>query len=421
MNVRSTSFLALLFYSCLSGCDHPPSVDSNRASESATSDELKRAITGMMADADITSDRKYQQLLQKDQQNAIAPTDMRHMLTSWEGRKSLRKWPSLLRFTYDDERVRLSWSGEIGNSFPVAKALERFDAAMKERGYDILVEAKAVNDLRRRLGLPFDKEPLSDSPFSHGYTRTVGETQLAAFAHASDYTGGRLKSGVEFCWIATRTYPDQPPTLGEALDAVPKMFRVPFLKPSFFEALASEKVVSCYAGRGLGIEFKDDVYDRLVKALEATGFEYYDELGPLRNGTQKRWYRFTDVTYAQIITNTETKHTRFSCQEPQHKGEPKTTKPPLPHPSLRVPLAKRLVLELDQISFADPELQKTTRIFHDFAETIAGDDWFVHQYKDMRNSSRPSYVAKWQNGRRPRCAACTIESRSFPIVPCRSR
>jgi hypothetical protein len=173
-------------------------------------------------------------------------------------------------------------------------------------------------------------------------------------------------------------------------------FRVPYFDESFCEAVADQPVTMCRAGRGTLIEFQEDVYDTLAKSLESNGFEFWKEYEP-RKGTHKTWHRYTDVTFASLRTSTNSNAVRFHCGPPQHKGEPRTKKAPSRHPSQRLPLSKRPVLELDQLAFANLQLQQKSKYFHDLAERIAGQDWHVQRYKDIRNSAKPFYVASWQS------------------------
>jgi len=392
-STRLVFYVALLGVLCGSGCDSP-------ASPNPEVHTLKAAVDAIWFDASVGTDADYQKLFRNNvRAQAVAPVDLREVITSWNGYKSLRRWPHGLRFTCSEKRVGVSWSGELANELDGVEALKRFDKSMEEKGYQVHSKSKAIEELGQRLGLAAkDLDNWTSSQQYHGYIRKVGDTEIGALAEASEYTGGRnLQSGIEFHWFVVRPYPDQQPTLGETLAALPAWFRVPYLDASFYKALANETITACNSGSGTSIQFQESVYDKLVKALEGSGFEYRDEKEPHRDGgTQKTWYRYTDVMFAHITTYPDSEQTRFYCQAPQHEGEPKKDKPLPLHPSLRLPPSKRPVLELEQLAFADPKLKQRVQLFHDFAEGIAEDEWFVQHYKDVRYSPNPSYLATWQ-------------------------
>ena len=73
------------------------------------------------------------------------------------------------------------------------------------------------------------------------------------------------------------------------------------------------------------------------------------------------------------------------------------------------------ILELDEISFAEPELKETTRAFDDHFDSIAGDDWSIQRY--LRRYSLVQYQATWQtskiDGRRYEKSALPYRSMSI--------
>ena len=385
--------IALVTSLCGSGCDRP-------ATEGADGNSLKVAVDAIWKDADVGTDADYQKLFRSDvRAKAIAPADMREVIASWNGYKSLRRWSHGLRFKCSEKRVGLSWSGELATELAGVEALKLFDKSMEEQGYQVYAKNEAIEEFGRRLGFSAkDIDNWMSSQQYHGYTRTVGDTEIAALAEACEYTGGQdLQHGIEFHWFAVRPYPHQQPTLGEALAVLPAWFRAPFLDASFYEALADATITAFNSDSGTSIQFQEDVHDKLVKELEDDGFEFRNENEPLRDGgISKSWYRYTDVTFAHITTYPDSGHTRFYCQPPQHEGELKKDKPQSLHPSQRLPQSKRPVLELDKLTFADPKLKQRVQSFHDWADGIAEKNWFVQRYKDVRYSPNPSYLGTWQ-------------------------
>lgn len=398
--------LGLLFCYLFVGCEPPsnsaPAAESKRASETKPDrmSGLEASIKQIWRDAKVGSDAEYGSLFRMDPHSeVVAPSDMRKLINAWKGRKGLRRWPGELQFSFFDERIRFRWTAELANESTCTEALQRFDDAMEQRGFRVLDTAKAVETLGKRLGLTAKEiDNWAHSQKYHGYTRTVNGTEIAAMAEAIAYDGGRhFQSGVNSAWFAVRPFAHPRPTLKQALNALPAWFRISYLKPSFYEALADCKIDGCSAGHGTTIDFHDNVYDKIVQTLEVNSFDFYKEYDPLPNGgIQKTWKRYADTTYAHIITFPGSEQTRFSCQAPQNKGKPKTVKTPL-HPSLRLPLSKRPVLELKQLTFADPKLKAKIQFFHNLAGKIAGTDWFVQRYKDMRYSPAPHYGGTWQS------------------------
>jgi hypothetical protein len=135
-----TSLVAIL----VCGCDSP----ANQPSTQSKTSSPKATIDAMWADAGIESDSDYRELFPKEApERAIAPADLRAVITSWNGHKSLRRWTSELTFTCRKQHASLMWSGEIATEYGEDDALKHFDAAMKAHGYEALIESKAIEQL----------------------------------------------------------------------------------------------------------------------------------------------------------------------------------------------------------------------------------------------------------------------------------
>ena len=369
------------------------------------SSPLEAAIAGMWRDASIGTDPQYGKLFPPEAvAKAIGPVDMRRVIVFWPGEKSARDYrvPGC-RFECAGGRVVLSWSAELASKYDEAQTRELFESAVKGQGYRALDDKRDGADekewiqvLAGRTGLsPESLRRWAHSRQCRVYTRKAGETELVAIAEATDWVGSSTsRSGLDFEWFATRPYAHEEPTLAEALAVLPPWFKLPWFDASLYQSLGNERVIGCSVGRGGGVTFKEDVREKVAKALEACGFEYYEESEPLRGGAvQKTWFRYTDTTFASITTYPNSSRTLFGCQEPQHKGTPKL---PPRHPSLRVPWSKRPILEFEQLPFSDASFKRQVRLFHDLAERVAAKDWLVRRYQDLRYSSAPRYVAVWQ-------------------------
>jgi len=375
-------------------------VTTSRRPAGRTSAPLEATVAGMWKDAGIGMDPKYTGLFREDaRREARAPLDMRRVVVYWPGEKRLRSWPEEMGFTCRDNRVTLSWHSEIATAAMVQLARDRIHSALDTMDYREVDKENELDAFAERFGITRENIEYWAHSNEYGiYSRRIGETELGVLCEVNDYVGGRVQwCGVKLNWLVSRAYPHSQPTLGDVHAVMPDGLHPPYLDRSFFVALKRESVEACNAGRGIGITFQDDVYKQLVSSLETNGFEYEREHEPNRHGgTQKTWERYADATYAHITTHSKTTRTRFSCQMPQHKGEPRTVKPLPKHPSMRLPLSKRPQLEFEELQFATETLEQQTRLFHKIAEGIAQDDWFIQRYKDARYSPQPRYVASWQ-------------------------
>ncbi len=365
-----------------------------------TSSPLEPAVAAVWKDAGVGTHPQYAELFRDEARaNSVAPVDMRRILAGWGRIKILRGTPEHLRFLCDDGHVVLAWQGELATALHYGQAQERFHYNLEWLGYRVVAGREPIEALGKRLGLSVsDIEDWTHTKNYHVYTRKVGETEIAVLCAFSDYTGSsRFMSGIVFQWLVTREYPRPRPTLGETLAVLPDWFPVSYLKESFFATMNTEPIRACSAGRGLTIDFAENVSKRLTDLLEGDGFEYRGEREPNRDGgVMKNWLRNADLTHATITTYPDSTRTVFTCSPPQHKGELQTSRTPPLHPSQLLPQSKRPILQFGQLSFANPKLKRQSRIFHDLAERIAADDWLVQGYKDVRNMPRPEYHARWQ-------------------------
>lgn len=387
---------ALLTVSVLPSCGHTPVPDKIK---SANSNLVTNELKTIWADARIGTDSKYQKSFRAEaKQKAIAPEDMRSFITSWIGDRSIRKWPQELNFFCKDKRVGVMWSAEIPNQHDANKAIDLFEGEMNERGYQQIEDVEAIKDLARQVGV--EKSKIDRMPWSmkQAYERKVGETRIVVFAGAASYDGGgpANRSGLKCQWYALREWPHEPPTFSQTLAALPKWCKAPWLNDSIYESVADQKIVSLRTGNGFTVNFLKSVDATIVKSLEASDFVFHGERES-SDPVQKTWYRYSDTTYAHVITFPNSEQVRFSCQTPQNTGPPKTGPAPVRHPSLRLPISKRPVVELDQLEFANEAIKQKTQRFQDLAESIAGKAWFVQRYKDVRNSSKPKFRGRWMS------------------------
>ena len=348
---------------------------------------LKQSVEGIWKDAGISSDAEYQAVT-KLSAEGVAPLDMRTIIVNWPKPRDVRDLRRKLTANFEKEHVTLAWTAEIACGEEDEPARQRFLAMLTKQGY-----RPADTNERNALALT---TPLI-SKEGDLLIRQVGETELIVSFGALPYSGSdTFLSGVRFTWLA-RCPSRAPDTLTEAFDALPAWMKVKHLDDQFYSSIADEPVTSLASGGDLWIKFARPVTDKLVKALEQNGFEYDCELSPKQDGsTQKQWYRFSDVTFASIISTADGKTQTLFCQMPQHDGPPITDKPPPQHPSLKLPPEKRPILSLDQLPLGDGELRRQAKLFHALAESIAQKDWKVEGYKDERWSPHPWYVAQWQ-------------------------
>jgi len=359
--------------------------------QSERSSPLQRAVDTVWSDAAIGSDTEYQKLINNTPAQAIAPDDMRRLICAWPSPRSLRNWPQQLQVDFNDGRMTFTWNAEIASGVEAKAARQRFATELAKRGY------QSVSPQERET---FGEKFIANR--GEVQSRKQGETELFVWFDALPYTGAHL-TGAASKWVVRCPYRLPPPRLAEALGALPDWTKVTYLNESFFSALADEPILAISSdpnikyGHAFSIFFVNPVRQKLVDALEASGFKYQQEQSPHRDGgTQKTWYRYTDITYAHVITSSDGQGLRFTCQRPQHAGEPIKTKPLPLHPSLRFPREKRPILKLEELNFAAPRLKRQAQLFQTLAESLAKKDWHVQGFKDERYSVEPRYSASWQ-------------------------
>lgn len=365
----------------------PPPADAPAVRQLQPASQLKQTINDLWKDGEIASDAEYLKLSQQPVDEAPTPRDLRQILIDWPQPRQMRGWAQQLGVSFEHDRLTLSWGSELGCGLEAAAARDRFTKALKERGYRSLTKAELT---------AWEKEGgQAVTEWGGVYVRKSGGSELLAWFEAADYTGSSTYlSGVRYRWQVRRPYRGTP-KLAEALAVLPAWMKAKYLGDKFYGALADQPITSLSAGKGVGIGFAQPITEKLVAVLEQNGFDYYRENSPGRDGTvQKTWNRYSDNTFAQLMTSGDGKKLRFSCQEPQHTGEPRQGKLAL-HPSLKLPPEKRPVLPFDKLVFADGELQRRAKLFHDLAQKRAQKDWHVQLYKDGRYSAEPRYTAIW--------------------------
>lgn len=87
------------------------------------------------------------------------------------------------------------------------------------------------------------------------------------------------------------------------------------------------------------------------------------------------------------------KTTRSSSAASNEQGVPNKKVRPAPGPPVRT---ERQIVNFAELPFADEALKTKTRFFHQLAEEIAEEDWFVNPYRDNRWSQQPVYAASWR-------------------------
>lgn len=350
---------------------------------------LKKTVDALWKDAAVGADADYQKLINQATADSPAPLDMRKLIVGWPEPRNLRGWPQQMGVSFEGERLTVSWNAEIGCGEEAEAASKRFAAALAKQGYRPLTKSELEAFLKTQAQ-PTERRAV--------YRRQTGETELLASFEATDYTGSSTyHSGVRFTWLARRQFKDPQPFLSEVFRVFPAWIKAKYLDEKFFAALADEPVAALTSGRDITISFARPISDKVVRALEQTGFEYQREASPGRDGSlQKTWYRYTDITFAHVIMAAGGKSVRFHCQMPQHKGDAIKVKPPALHPSLRLPPEKRPVLKFDELKFSDGTVERQAHLFQDLAEKTAQKNWHVQLYKDSRHSADPRYTASWQ-------------------------
>ncbi len=380
------NFLCIAAYVFLAA---PPEAD--RVAGPGQNSSLNQAIDGIWKDAAVGNDSVYQSFINKTAGSALAPLDMRRIVCAWPQPRNLRGRLQQMHVSFERGRVALKWNGELGSGEQAESSRQRFAAALEKQGYRPL-NRKQQELFEQELGSRVDK----------GYSvfmRTAGETELLVSFAALSYTGSpTYRSGVTFTWLIRRNFQSASPKLSEVFAVLPRGIKVDYLDDKFYASLGDEPILSLSSGRDLKIQFARPAKQKLITALEEAGFEYRHEGSPHSDGsTQKTWYRFSDITFAHVITSADGQGLRFYCQFPQHHGEPIAVKPPPLHPSLRLPPEKRPILAFEQLPFANRELQRQAKIFHELAEGLTNKGWHTQQYKDTRYSSNPYYTAYWQS------------------------
>ncbi len=374
-------FDCLLAFTLLLVADAPPD-------EPAEVSPVKQTIDGIWKDAAIGNDAEFQAHISQAEIKAMAPLDMRRITRTWPQPWHLRGWPQEVHVNFQNDWLTLRWNGEIASGEKKEAAMQRFVAELEKQGYRPLSQVE-----RKTFKQEFE---LAETAV---HNRKVGDTELLVSFAANSYIGSSdYFSGLRYTWFSRRAYRAPRPTLAEALAALPEWMKAKYLDEQFFTAMADEPIDSLTSGRDFCLKFAQPVTHKraakLIGALEKSGFEYQSESSPHPDGSvQKSWYRYSDITHANLLTSSDGKSLRFFCQVPQHKGVPIKTKPPALHPSQRLPREKRPILPFAKLSFADDELQRQALIFHGLAERLAQKDWQVQLYKDDRHSTDPLYSA----------------------------
>lgn len=365
--------------------------------KAATSTSLKATVEAMWNDAGVGSDDDYVKLISEDLRKfASAPADMRLLCGKLSNNERLREWPTDLEFSCDRAQAVLRWTVRIPSTLEYDKSLDQFSDVMKAQGYRVVVDEDSAVLIPPSQLLP--RVANNKSKFNRVHRRTIGDTVVVVVSQSLSNSGSpRLLSGLSLEWYVSRKYTGPKPTLREALSVLPDNFKADYLAEDFYREFSIERISHCFARRKMvGVTFVNAVEEGIVEHLESNGFHYKNEFEPRDNHTSKAWNRFADATYAYIDKTIGKPETGFRCQAPQLKGPPRTGEPLPVHPSLKLPMSKRPVLELTELTFANKMLQQDAVYFDGLAKSVAGEDWKIQKYKDKRYSNSPIYEAFWQ-------------------------
>jgi len=377
-----------------------------------TSRLLGKTLDAMCRDARIGSDEEFASFLTKNPSIPLMfPEDARKLLTTWQGTKRLNLAHSEFDISIRNKRLWMSFSGTITVTEDENVLRERFDRAMKSLGYKLVKGREPLTRLSKRLGEPAGSlghkcKITPSEPFVRVYVRKIGSTEQVVCSETEDTVGSSKWEGqTSFKWFVIHPYSGTDPTLAELIETLPTWCKPDYVSDSLCKSLATERVGAFQNCRGqsVSIDFSQPgVYDRLVKALEAEGYEFSQEHLPneYTGEVRKDWHRSSDRAKTSVVVDPQTQTCCLNVREPLHKG------PTLPRPSREMPAIakappeKRPVHSLDELEFADPQLAQTARRWEDHVKAFVDKSWNVRGYRDTRRRSTPwspSYDAYWQS------------------------
>jgi hypothetical protein len=354
---------------------------------------LRQVVDRILKDAVVETDPEYQALLKQPTSNLAAPSDMRRVILDWSKDRRFNNWPNELRVNFEDQKLTFLWSGTLPCGEEVQFCRQKFVEMLAKQGYLPLEKEQVA---------AFEEKWTARVGDQHGIQiRKNGETEILVSFEVLPAVGSRLnRSMVNFTWFARSSFQAAKPKLADAIAVLPAWMKATYLDDKFYSLLGSESIDGMTSGRNISISFTQPIQDKLVAALEQTGFDFSKEHSPQRNGNvQKSWTRFSDLTYAHVVSSADEKGAQFTCQTPQRKGDPVTMKPPPGHPSLKLPFEKRPILKLNQLEFIDDKFQRRVQLFHELFDQLAPKTWEVQLYKDMRYTPTPLYTAYWQSSK----------------------
>ena len=295
----------------------------------APDNPLAIVVAGMWKDAEIGTTADYQAKVHNAGEYTVAPADMRKLvLQGNEGQLPSRLSPGTA-IIFSDDRVTLSWGGSFHRKLKVDAAAGDFGRALGELGYTRVEDANEVKRLTQgKAGA--DGKPRSV------YARKQGKSQ-SAVVFEIQHLG--TASEVRFGWMVSRELANAKPTLPTVFAALPAWARVKYFSDKFYDKFADESLVNLSSGDGFSITFANPIEAKLTTALEAEGFDFFNEHSPTPDGTvQKVWRRHSDTTYAGVKIPADGKTITFYSQSPQNKADPTKPKPPPRHRFSRAPL-----------------------------------------------------------------------------------
>lgn len=365
----------------------PPRETSEPGPQPAPDNALAIAVAGMWQDAEIGTTADYQAKVHNAGEYTVGPADMRKLvLQGNEGQLPSRMSPGTA-IIFSDDRVTLSWGGSFHRKLKVDAAAGDFGRALGELGYTRVEDANEVKRLTQgKTGA--DGKPKSV------YARKLGKSQSAVVFETQNLG---TASEVRFGWMVSRELANVKPTLPTVFAALPAWARVKYFSDKFYDKFADEPLVSLSSGDGFSITFAQPLEARLTTALEAEGFDFFNEHSPTPDGTvQKVWRRHSDTTYAGVRIPADGKTITFYSQSPQNKADPTKPKPPPRHPVTTLPHEKRPKVAFDKLVFDNAELREVAKRSHDLGESLKQEKWVVEYYQDFRRDWDPLFMGNWR-------------------------
>ncbi|MBM83030.1 MAG: hypothetical protein CMJ78_20915 [Planctomycetaceae bacterium] len=352
---------------------------TSKACLAETDAEFSQLFAKLMKAAEVGTDTTYRRL--------VARHGLRSSLTAPQRLRTLLNWQSSAGhhvrgdYRYEDGYIVLTWTG----GFKVREEFEEAQPILLKKSKSLpfqqtpsptLVHAKRLFDEQNRRSRP---------PTTMSFVRKSGDVVEEIVADTNGgLVGGNYESSILLHWCVACPFAGTPPSLAQLKKSCPDFEAqavaerdIPLLKvvenqPVFETALRSQRHKKYTGVQGFKGFFNANLRKPFVAELIKLGFKVNKAYKLPSGNTQYMWHRYSDDTYANVITTDREGQVRLTYTPPRRKP--------------------RETVDVETLEFQNPSDRELFLTAHREIQRIAKKSWTIDPIGGWEDTD---YFGRW--------------------------